>query len=170
MSLFSTMNQNSSCVGPTVAFSERDRTIRIGIFHFTYPGMPLTRYERQWCLNLLDKLASLELTQTIFNNAEFRSEASLRVKTPMTIDIIRQNLSKYESVSDFGKDVDLIWFNVKSCFEADSPLYLIALQLEQWFSKRFQRIPKTSMDEWMMQFQKLQRSVGKLLDQAPARR
>jgi hypothetical protein len=130
--------------------------------------MPLALHDRAWCLGLLDKLSGFEITQTIFNSTEFRNEAPLRVKTPMTLDIVRQNLNKYESVSDFGRDIELIWFNVKSCFEPESPMFLIALQLEQWFHKRLKKFPKTPMDEWMMQFQKVQKSVRQLLESAPA--
>jgi hypothetical protein len=87
----------------------------------------------------------------------------------MDFQIVRNKLNRgeYESVTDWGRDVRLIWFNMKSCYQPKAPVYLIAEHLEQWFDRHFQRFPRTEMDDWLMRFQRAQNAAKTLIASMP---
>jgi hypothetical protein len=123
--------------------------------------MGVTPFQTDWCLRLLDRLTEFEVTRILSADLADSLGSVQRVKTPMDFQIVRNKLNRgeYESVADWGRDVRLIWFNVKSCYQPKAPVYLIAEHLEQWFDRHFQRFPRREMYDWLMRFQRAQNAA-----------
>jgi hypothetical protein len=61
----------------------------------------------------------------------------------MDLGTVRRRLESkhYQKVSDWVADVETIWSNAMSYNSNGSLLYLIALELQQWFRKRIAKTP-----------------------------
>jgi len=53
----------------------------------------------------------------------------------------RIETKRYQKVSEWVSDVELIWENAITYNADGSPLHLIALEMQQWFRKRISAAP-----------------------------
>lgn len=113
-------------------------------------------FQRKWCVSIFDDLKEFEMFDAIFRNADGANP----------FDTVEKRLSsgEYKSVSDWVKDVNLIFFNVKASSKKGTPTYIAAEYLEKWFAKKTVVYPGTKEEEWMMKFQKVQSKVQRIAD------
>jgi hypothetical protein len=136
--------------------------------------MVLSEFQNEWCRSLIETLASFETAKALLASLSgdpTNPGSAESIKDPMDLNLVLRKLSanSYSSTREVKSDVDLIWFNARIASEEGSPLCLIADSLERWFAKRFERIPHTEMENWMLQFQKVQQAAKALAATAPGR-
>jgi hypothetical protein len=130
--------------------------------------MPLSDFQKRWCSDIMNQLSKFEITKVLFADMADASNprsSFQRIKVPIDVGVINRRLScdDYDSLSSWCNDVNLMWFNAKSCFQEGSANYLAAEYLKSWFEKKVAVCPLTAKDEWLLEFKKIQKKVDRLL-------
>ena len=127
-------------------------------------------FQRKWCVKIFDDLKEFEMFK-MFNTTNMNTDgndsnqaALARVKA--SFDAVQQKLDsgEYKAVGDWVKDVNLIFFNIKSSSKKGTPTYMAADYLEKWFTKKTLTYPSTKEEEWMMKFRKVQTKIQEIVD------
>ena len=100
-----------------------------------------------------------------FAVAEYLNNELIRQGVLPNFDTVMEKLKRgeYKAVEDWAKDVNLIFFNLRSRFAPDSPQCAVANYLSNWFQQRTRSYPETEMDVWMASFKKVQARVRELM-------
>ena len=124
----------------------------------------LTPYLLNWCKDIMTKLMSFNVAK-IFSSTPTSTQYSFYVKVPMTLTMINQNLdnNKYKTVSEWAYDVRLVFLNAIHIYSQQSPVYLAASFLNNWFNKHASKYPLSESDYLISQIQHLQNKAQKLL-------
>lgn len=139
--------------------------------------MGITDFHKQWCISVMEKMEKLEITHPFRQEfgAEFfqneRDDIKNIVRTPMNLQIVRSNLrnNRYNSVTEWERDVNLIWTNALTIFKKESTLHTIAEYMLKWFKKRYAKFPANEEAAWLMKFQKTQAKAKELIETYPGK-
>ena len=119
--------------------------------------MSLYYCQESWCRLILKRMRKFAVAKYLNNE--------LICQGVLNFDDVLEKLNRgeYKAVEDWAKDVNLIFFNVRSRFAPDSPQCAVANYLSSWFQQRTRVYPETEMDVWMASFKKVQEQVRKLM-------
>ena len=119
--------------------------------------MSLKDCQESWCRRILTRMRKFAVAKYLNNE--------LICQGVLNFDDVLEKLNRgeYKAVEDWAKDVNLIFFNVRSRFAPDSPQCAVANYLSSWFQQRTRVYPETEMDVWMASFKKVQEQVRKLM-------
>lgn len=123
-------------------------------------------FQKNWCVKIFYDLKEFKMFDAIIetDGNDSTQAASGRVKTLFDNTEKKLTSGEYRSVSDWVKDVNLIFFNIKSSNKKGTPTYMAAEHLEKWFTKKTGLYPATKEEEWMMKFQKVQKKIQNIVD------
>ena len=85
------------------------------------------------------------------------------IKNPMDLKTVMNKLesSLYKDVNEWASDIELIWKNAFTFNTNESPIFLMALDNQQWFQKKLSKIYQQIQEKWYVD---LQDAVEKLND------
>ena len=121
-------------------------------------------FQRTWCQKILDKVRARRITG-------FLEQELLQTGSQLSFETIARKLrnsgagpGNYKTVEEWVKDVNLVFFSVKSSVKPGSAQEEATDYLAEWFKKKTQRFPESEMDVWMMKFKKVQRRLKALME------
>jgi hypothetical protein len=75
---------------------------------------------------------------------------------------------RYKDISEFARDMNLIWENAR-LYNGDESYYtLCAREASVWFNKKMKHFPATLEEEWMRKMQKVMGAFYKAIRNPPA--
>jgi hypothetical protein len=85
------------------------------------------------------------------------------VKTPMDLGTVKKLLTsnEFKHISEWVKAVNLIWSNAMLYNQQGTLIQLIAQEMEMWFRRKAENLPRNKDEEWMNQ---LRKSSKRMLD------
>lgn len=140
--------------------------------------MPLTKYQRDKCLNIVDKFMKLDIC-VVFRNRVDPNEVPTYLKVisePMCLKDVKGKLSqdKYDTIDDFKYDMNLIWKNCIKFNGAGTIYGYLASEAKMLFDEKIEKMPKTPEEGWLkktqkytIRLQKLMRCIDNEMDHMP---
>lgn len=127
----------------------------------------MNEYEKLKCIELTSKMYDMDLC------FPFREEVDPKldgcpdyfkvISNPTYLSLVLKKLhdGAYGAVSEWRRDIDLMWANAIAYNGKDSELGIVAEEMKIWFSKKVAKMPKSKEEEW---FQRLEKSSKELLE------
>ena len=136
--------------------------------------MSLSKFQTEKCLKLIDKLMKWKICEQFIEMVDpVRDQAPNYLKvvtTPMSLQEVKNRLlgKRYRDVSEFTRDVNLIWENAKN-YNGVGHIYTnCAMEASIWFKKKTKHFPETIEEEWMAKMQKATREFYDAIMHPPA--
>lgn len=130
-------------------------------------------FELQQCIRLTNKLLGMEICRPFKERVDPARDGAQNyydiILEPMDLGQIQSKLNsnEYKSMQKWRDDVMLVWKNAQLFNKEGSLLYLISLEMEQWFIKKFKKIPKNKDEEWMQHLNKASRKLKRIISTPP---
>lgn len=124
-------------------------------------------FEKRKCLELTTKMQHRDLCRPFKEKVDPVRDGALDYYTyvtkPMDLSLVKRKLNNndYYSMNEWAEDVNQIWKNAMIYNNEGTLIYLIAQEMELWFKKKFESIPRNKDEEWMTS---LRKSTKKLFD------
>lgn len=135
--------------------------------------MCLSRFQSEKCLELVKKLMSWPICRPFLDPVDPERDNATNyyeiIKNPMTLREVEKKLlnKRYRDISDFRRDVNLIWSNAIT-YNGDSNIFgHFAMEGKIWFNKKMNRFPTTIEEEWMRKMQKVTRKLHDAIAHPP---
>jgi hypothetical protein len=92
------------------------------------------------------------------------------VKVPMSLNEVKNRIKtkRYRDISDFDRDMNLIWNNARLYNGEDSYYTLCAMEASNWFKKKMKHFSSTREEEWMHKMQKVMGRFSQAISNPPA--
>jgi hypothetical protein len=125
--------------------------------------MPLTDWQRQWCLDVMDKINQKPISVPF--QREFASDAGT-IGISYHLTAVREKLESgtYATMQEWVQDMRLIWLSAQKLFRKGTPLNAMATHLSDWFERRFHTFPRCQMEEWLMKFNATREKLRALVE------
>jgi hypothetical protein len=137
----------------------------------------LTNSEKEYAISIINRMKKKHISEVFWDPIDPIKDKALDyndiIKNPMCLSTVLEKLetSRYSSLELWAKDVDLIWTNAMIFNGPSSLIYLMALELQTWFRKRFYSYNYQYKQTWIHDFhqitEKLQLQFSGL-DNSPA--
>jgi hypothetical protein len=123
--------------------------------------MALSKFQSEKCIKIVDKLIEwkvckpfVEMIDPVRDGVPDYHE---KVKVPMSLTEVKNRIKtkRYRDISDFDRDMNLIWSNARQYNGDDSYYTLCAMEAANWFKKKMKHFPSTLEEEWMRKMQKV---------------
>ena len=139
----------------------------------TTPIPKLSNFHTLFALDITNKLMSYPISsffiKTTKNSTNTVPEYYSKIKSPQIIDltIIKNKLENfdYSNLSEWKKDMNILWSNVLDFYPADSPHYIIANELKQKYQKMIAHVPNSEEDYWLAKITKQNKKIQKYCKQ-----
>lgn len=91
------------------------------------------------------------------------------IKEPMALNKVLYKLqtNKYETVSDWERDINLIWSNAEEYNGEDTLFTYMAKEASLWFTKKMKTFPANQEEEWTEKIQKTTRKFINIISHPP---
>lgn len=91
------------------------------------------------------------------------------VRRPMDLTTIRKNLTtnEYKTIDDWIAAVELVWANAMLFNGEGTLIHLMAKEMELWFRKKCETMPRSKDEEWMAMLGKATRKMQYLSQHPP---
>lgn len=112
-------------------------------------------YQKNQCLELTDRMLKRKICSPFYESvAKFRDLVPQYfeiIKYPMDLTTIKTNLENnvYPTIDDWAKDVELIWSNALKYNGEDTVIAKMAIEMRQWFRRRYETISRSINDIWV---------------------
>lgn len=135
--------------------------------------MSLSKFQSDRCLKIVDKLISfsicvpfVELVDPVNDGVHDYYDI---IKNPMSLNEVRKKIisKKYKDVSEFQKDINLIWSNARKYNGDDNVITNMAMEAASWFDKQMKQFPATLEEEWTRKMQKIVRAFYDAINHPP---
>jgi hypothetical protein len=123
--------------------------------------MSLSQFQSDKCIKIVDKLIGwkvckpfVEMLDPVRDGAPNYLEF---VKVPMSPNEVKSRITtkRYNDISEFTRDMNLIWDNAR-LYNGDESYYTYcALEAKDWFNKKMEHFPGMLVEEWMRKMQKV---------------
>ncbi|KAK8834050.1 hypothetical protein M9Y10_043819 [Tritrichomonas musculus] len=123
--------------------------------------MSLSKFQSEKCLKIVDKLISfsicvpfVEMVDPVNDGVQDYYDI---IKNPMSLNEVRKRIvsKKYKDISEFQKDINLIWSNARKYNGDDNVITNMAMEASCWFDKQMKQFPQTQEEEWLRKMQKI---------------
>lgn len=135
--------------------------------------MTLSKFQIEKCLELVRKLMSWPICAPFIDPVDPEKHNALNyyevIKTPMTLREVENRLmtKRYKDVSEFRRDVNLIWDNAIT-YNGDANIFgHFAMEGRTWFNEKMSHFPATQEEEWMCKMQKVIRRFCSVITNPP---
>ena len=135
--------------------------------------MSLSRFQCEKCLEIVRKLMSWPICRPFIDPVDPKRDNATNyyeiIKNPMTLREVETKLlnKRYRDISDFRRDVNLIWSNAIK-YNGDSNVFgHFAMEGKIWFNKKMNHFPATLEEEWMRKMQKVARNFYNAIAHPP---
>ena len=125
-------------------------------------------FEKKKCLEITNKLFRMELCRPFKDKVDPVRDGALDyfqvVKKPMDLTTIRKKLTgnDYKSSDAWASDVRQVWTNAMLYNKEGTLLYIIAQEMEIWFRRKYDTMPRNKDEEWMAALRKSTRKMHDL--------
>ncbi|OHT07427.1 Bromodomain containing protein [Tritrichomonas foetus] len=129
----------------------------------------MNEFEKKKCLELTNKMHRMDLCKPFKEKVDPVRDGAPDyfqiVKRPMDLTTIRKKLNSndYRSIDLWVADVNQVWTNAMLYNNEGTLIYVIAQEMEIWFKKKFESMPRNKDEEWM---EMLRKSTKKMFDLA----
>lgn len=91
------------------------------------------------------------------------------VTTPMSLQEVKNRIlgKKYRDISEFKRDMNLIWDNAKLYNGPGHIFTQCAMEASLWFKRKTKHFPETIEEEWMAKMQKVAREFYDAIQHPP---
>ena len=93
---------------------------------------------------------------------------------PIDLKTVRQKLrdQEYKSVIEWGSEMRRVFWGWISFYQNEErerghPIVQMAMDLQNWFEKKFNAYPRSKNEQWLMKLDKARRKCDKLIQTAP---
>ncbi|KAK8887586.1 hypothetical protein M9Y10_038636 [Tritrichomonas musculus] len=127
----------------------------------------MNEFEKKKCLELTNKMHKMDLCRPFKDKVDPIRDGAPDyfqiVKRPMDLTTIRRKLNSndYKSIDTWAADVNQVWTNAKLYNNEGTLIYVMAQEMEIWFGRKFESMPRNKDEEWM---EMLRKSTKKLFD------
>lgn len=127
----------------------------------------MNEFEKKKCLELTNKMHKMDLCRPFKDKVDPVRDGAPDyfqiVKRPMDLTTIRRKLNNndYKSIDAWATDVNQVWINAKLYNNEGTLIYIMAQEMEIWFGRKFESMPRNKDEEWM---EMLRKSTKKLFD------
>lgn len=127
----------------------------------------MNEFEKKKCLELTNKMHKMDLCRPFKDKVDPVRDGAPDyfqiVKRPMDLTTIRKKLNNndYKSIDAWATDVNQVWINAKLYNNEGTLIYVMAQEMEIWFGRKFESMPRNKDEEWM---EMLRKSTKKLFD------
>ena len=131
-------------------------------------------FERRKCLELTNKMLHMDLCKPFKEKVDPIRDGAPNyneiVKHPMDLGTIRKNLNngEYKQLDEWADDVNLVWHNAILFNNEGTLIHLMAKEMEMWFKKKLERMPRNKDEEWVMMLRKWTKRMMYLTQHPPA--
>lgn len=134
----------------------------------------LNQVQLQYCIKITKKMNDFTMARYFRQPVDPKRDGAEdyfdKIRKPMDIGTVLQNLqdNKYSSVDQWRNDMNLIWKNAMTYNNPQSPLYIIAQDLQETFKKMTEYIPRTQTVEWIIKVRKEHSILQRIIDARPS--
>jgi hypothetical protein len=124
-------------------------------------------FERRKCLELTNRMLHMDLCRPFREKVDpIRDGApgyNEVIKNPMDLGTVKKLLTanEFKHITEWSRAVNLIWSNAMAYNQQGTLIQLIAQEMEMWFRRNFENLPRNKDEEWMNQ---LRKSSKRMLD------
>ena len=136
--------------------------------------MSLSKFQSDKCLKIVDKLISFRICVPFIEMVDPVSDGVHDyydiIKNPMSLNEVRKRIvsKKYKDISEFQKDINLIWSNARKYNGDDNVITNMAMEAACWFDKQMKQFPATLEEEWLRKMQKIARNFFDAINHPPS--
>jgi hypothetical protein len=130
-------------------------------------------FERRKCLELTNRMLRMDLCRLFREKVDPVRDGAPGyndiVKTPMDLGTVKKLLSanEFKHITEWARAVNLIWSNAMVYNSEGTLIHLIAQEMEAWFRRKFENLPRNKDEEWMLQLRKSSRRMLDLSQHPP---
>jgi hypothetical protein len=136
----------------------------------------MTEFQRNWCLGILAQITKMPISEPFRKQPpppdSQKAGEPVDPRTVETPDLetsrIKLITEEYESVIQWGLDIRRILWTGITNNPIGHPLFQMAVDLQEWFEKRFSQYPRNPNELWMMKMEKARKKCRSLLAKAPS--
>lgn len=135
--------------------------------------MSLTKFQSDKCLKIVDKLISFSICVPFVEMVDAVNDGVNDyydiIKNPMSLNEVRKRIisKKYKDISEFQKDINLIWSNARKYNGDDNVITNMAMEASSWFDKQMKQFPATLEEEWLRKMQKIVKNFYDAINHPP---
>lgn len=133
----------------------------------------MNEFEKKKCMDLTKKMLLKDLCRPFREKVDPERDGAPDyleiIKEPMDLSTVRNKIkaNEYKTIDEWSDDIRLIFSNAKKYNDESTLVNLIAREVEQWFEKKIEKLPKTSDEEWKMQITKTLKNMDRLINIIP---
>jgi hypothetical protein len=133
----------------------------------------MNEFERRKCLELTTRMGNMDLCRPFKDKVDPIRDGAPDyleiVKNPMDLTTARKAVanSEYKSISEWATSINQIWKNAMLYNHEGTLIFLIAQEMEQWFRKKLDNLPRTKDEEWMRLLKKSSKRMFDLSQHPP---
>jgi hypothetical protein len=134
--------------------------------------MPLTEWQRRWCLQVMDRIRAKPISGPFQRESSRELGLSANIEHYLDLDSIGEQLEdgRYHTVQDWICDVRYIWAAAQRLFREGTPVHAMAADLSTWFERKFAEFPRCLAEQWLADFRSTRGKLRALVDSYPDRR
>ena len=143
-------------------------------FYQNFFAMSLSKFQSDKCLKLVEELMTWKICapfiEMVDPNRDGAPDYFDIVKSPMALREVKNRIlsKKYKDVSEFKRDMDLIWENARK-YNGEDHLYAqFAMEASLWFERKMKHFPETLEEQWLTKFRKVAKKFYDALMHPPA--
>ena len=121
------------------------------------------------CKELTEKMVQRGICQPFLRIKDQPHESQEKVNIPIDLGTIQTKLKSgsYAKAADWIEDVEQVWRNALTCCPEGGVLYLIALEMQEWFRRKIARAKWTVEDVVIADLRKTAANLHNILSQSP---
>ena len=135
--------------------------------------MGLNKFQVTKCLAIIDKLINWAICAPFVDPVDITKEEAPDyyeiIKNPICLSEIKRKMQagEYTSLSEYEKDVNLVWSNAVE-YNGEDTLYAhMANEASLWFGKKMTKFPATAEEEWAGKLQRASKELLEVLSHPP---
>lgn len=135
--------------------------------------MNLSKFQREKCLQLIDKLISWEICQPFRELIDPVRDGAPNyfevIKEPMSLNEVKKRLmnSQYPDLKTFIHDVNLIWDNARKYNGDDTIFAMMAKEAQSYFNRKMNNFPSSVEEDWLMKVRKIANEFHEAITHPP---
>jgi hypothetical protein len=133
----------------------------------------MNEFERLKCIELTNRMSNMDLCRPFKEKVDPVRDGAPGyfdvVKHPMDLSTVRKSLNtnEYKTISEWSASVNQIWTNAMLYNHEGTLIYLIALEMKQWFAKKLKNLPRNKDEEWLRLLRKSSKRMSDLSQHPP---
>ena len=134
----------------------------------------MNNFEKHKCIELTNKMIHKDLCRPFRDKVDpvrdYAPDYFSIVHRPMDLTTIKKKLNnnEYKSYENWAEDVQQVWENAMIYNNEGTLIYLMAQDMENWFRRKYKKLPRTKDEEWMILLKKASKKMLMLSKNVPA--